>query len=170
MEEIHQEMHLLSFTPPQNAAPPSSSHPPHPWSRVSSVRFDGPSLDLQLSISVAPLKPQYNSDNNCVLNIESYNDDEDDARICSIEAMKWQAAQQIRLAATERDYAERVMEMTRREMELAQSEFIRARYLRERAREDVGKAEEMKETAFRVSTGSMCMEITCFSCRQKFRP
>ncbi|KAL6494947.1 hypothetical protein OROGR_030866 [Orobanche gracilis] len=152
MEEIHQEMHLLSFTPPQNAAPSSSSHP---WSRLSSVRFDGPSLDLQLSISVAPLKPQYSADNNCVLNIET---------------LKWQAAHQIQLAATERDYAERVMEMTRREMEMAQSEFVRARNLRERAREEVGKAEEMKETAFRVSTGSMCMEITCFSCRQKFRP
>ncbi|KAL6494384.1 hypothetical protein OROGR_031184 [Orobanche gracilis] len=168
MEEIHQEMHLLSFTPTHNSAPPSSSHPPHPWSRVSSVRFDGPSLDLQLSISVTPLKPQYSSDNNCVLNIEGYNDDDD--RIGSIEALKWQAAQQIRLAAKERAYAERVMEMTRRENELAQSEFIRARNLRELAREEVGKAEEMKETAFRVSTGSMCMEITCFSCRQKFRP
>ncbi|GFP82450.1 hypothetical protein PHJA_000388000 [Phtheirospermum japonicum] len=127
-------MQLLSFTTTTAAPPPPPALSSHPW-----PQFDGPSLDLQLSISVNG----------------------------AVETLKWQAAEQIRLAAMERAYAERLMEMTRREMELAQSEFVRARNLWERAREEVGKAERIKERAFR---DSMCMEITCFCCNHKFRP
>ncbi|KAL3617560.1 hypothetical protein CASFOL_037881 [Castilleja foliolosa] len=152
MEEIHQEMQLLSFT---NTTPPQYDvAPPHPW--PPSSRFDGPSLDLQLSISVTPMKKP----NNNVIGDHHY----------TVETLRWQAAEQIRLAAMERAYAERLMEMTRREMELAQSEFVRARNLWDRAREEVGKAERMKERAFRISADSMCMEITCMCCTKKFRP
>ncbi|KAK3183125.1 hypothetical protein Dsin_030411 [Dipteronia sinensis] len=113
-------------------------------------QFEGPSLDLQLSISVRPIQQQP-STSSCV------------------DALKWQAAEQIRLAAIEKAYAERVRELTRREMELAQSEFARARQMWERAREEVEKAEKMKERATR-KVDSTCMEITCHSCRQRFRP
>ncbi|KAI3463627.1 hypothetical protein Pfo_020290 [Paulownia fortunei] len=155
MEEDHQEMQLLSFTTtPQYAAPASSSHLPPSWPSDSSARFgssmdhfQGPSLDLQLSISVTPFKPP----SDCIL----YNEVKIDSSY--VEALKWQAAEQIRLAAMEKAYAERVMELTRREMELAQSEF------------EVERAENMKERATR-KTDSTCMEITCLSCRQKFRP
>ncbi|CAH2064830.1 unnamed protein product [Thlaspi arvense] len=44
-----------------------------------------------------------------------------------VEALKWQAAEQIRLAAIEKAYAERVRELTRREMEMAQSEFAQGK-------------------------------------------
>lgn len=106
-----------------------------------------PSVDLQLSISVRPP---------AVLMCEG------------VEALKWQTAEQIRLAAMEKAYAERVRELTRREMELAQSEFARARQMWERAREEVERAERIKERATQVD--STCMEITCHSCRQRFRP
>ncbi|XP_048228531.1 zinc finger protein SHOOT GRAVITROPISM 5 [Ricinus communis] len=86
-----------------------------------------------------------------------------------VEALKWQAAEQIRLAAIEKAYAERVRELTRREMELAQSEFARARHMWQRAREEAEKAERMKERATR-QIDSTCMEITCQSCRQRFKP
>jgi len=72
------------------------------------------------------------------------------------------------VAAMEKAYAERVRELTRREMELAQTEFARARHMWERAREEVEKAERMKERATR-QIDSTCMEITCQSCRQRFR-
>lgn len=165
MEEDHQEMQLLSYTTTTTTPHASSSHPP-PWPVArfgSSIdHFQGPSLDLQLSISVAQFKPP---SDNCVLirDVRDYNDVKIDSS--GVEALKWEAAEQIRLAAMEKAYAEHVMEMTRREMELAQSEFLRARSLWERAREEVEKAEKMKERAT-----STCMEITCFSCRQKFRP
>ncbi|XP_061364223.1 zinc finger protein SHOOT GRAVITROPISM 5 [Gastrolobium bilobum] len=114
----------------------------------STTERGAPSLDLQLSISVR--QP-------AVLMCEG------------VEALKWQAAEQIRLAAMEKAYAERVRELTRREMEMAQSEFARARQMWERAREEVERAERMKERATR-QVDSTCMEITCHSCRQRFRP
>ncbi|KAH6794693.1 SHOOT GRAVITROPISM-like protein [Perilla frutescens var. hirtella] len=162
-EEDHQEMQLLSYTTTTPHYASSSSHPP-PWP----ARFPGPSLDLQLSISVSPFKPPSSSD--CVVNIREvgrgYGNIGSSGNNISVEALKWEAAEQIRLAAMEKAYAEHMMEMTRREMELAQSEFLRARCLWERAREEVERAEKMREKA-----NSACMEnITCLSCRQKFRP
>ncbi|KAB2020279.1 hypothetical protein ES319_D07G058100v1 [Gossypium barbadense] len=112
-------------------------------------QYEGPSLDLQLSISLTPIQQP----SNCV----------------SVESLKWQAKEQIRLAAIEKAYAERVRELTKREMELAQSEFARARHMWQRAREEVEKAERMKERATK-QIDSTCMEITCQSCRQRFRP
>ena len=127
--------------------------------------FEGPGLDLQLSISLRPIRPppEY------VLagQICEYGDVKQEASC--VDALKWQAAEQIRLAAMEKAYAERVRELTRREMELAQSEFARARHMWERAHEEVEKAEKMKEKAMR-RIDSTCMEITCQACRQRFRP
>jgi len=107
-----------------------------------------PSLDLQLSISVGPPSMLIHD---------------------GVESLKWEATEQIRLAAMEKAYAERVRELTRREMEMAQSEFARARQMWERAREEVERAERIKERATK-QVDSACMEITCRSCRQRFRP
>ncbi|KAL0425274.1 UNVERIFIED_CONTAM: hypothetical protein Sradi_1062200 [Sesamum radiatum] len=151
----HQEMQLFSH------APSSSSPQPPPWP-PSDCPYDSSidhlSLDLRLSISVTPIKPP--SERSLLRKVRDRN---------TAEALKWEAAEQIRLAAIEKAYAERVMEMTRREMELAQSEFARARSLWERAREEVERAERVKERAI-DTTDPTCVEITCLSCRQKFRP
>ncbi|KAJ4910488.1 C2H2-like zinc finger protein [Raphanus sativus] len=86
-----------------------------------------------------------------------------------VEDLKWQAAEQIRLAAIEKAYAERVRELTRREMEMAQAEFARARVIWQKAREGVERAERMKERSM-TKIDTTCLEITCHSCRQRFRP
>ncbi|CDY70544.1 BnaUnng03910D [Brassica napus] len=86
-----------------------------------------------------------------------------------VEALKWQAAEQIRLAAIEKAYAERVRELTRREMEMAQSEFARARVMWQKAREEVERAERLKERSM-TKIDTACLEITCHSCSQRFRP
>ncbi|KAG2311450.1 hypothetical protein Bca4012_025943 [Brassica carinata] len=86
-----------------------------------------------------------------------------------VEALKWQAAEQIRLAAIEKAYAERVRELTRREMEIAQAEFARARVMWQKAREEVERAERLKERSM-TKIDTTCLEITCHSCRQRFRP
>ncbi|XP_022886833.1 protein indeterminate-domain 16-like [Olea europaea var. sylvestris] len=159
MEESHKELQLLS-TP--HTAPSSSARPPYSSRKIRSTdRFQGPStLDLQLSISVSPFEPPSES----VL-IRKVNQKSISSRV---EALKWHAAEQIRLAAMEEAYAERLREHTRKEMELAQSEFARARSLWERAREEVERAEKMKETATQ-RLDSTSMEITCQSCRQMFQ-
>ncbi|XP_073035786.1 uncharacterized protein [Primulina eburnea] len=172
MEEDQQEMQLFSSISHHAAA--SSSYPPPSWQSDSSTKygssmdhFEPPSLDLKLSISVSPV------DNNRVLLRskvrESYNDHMMIDPAGCVEALKWQSAEQIRLASMEKSYVERLRELTRREMELAQVEFARARNIWERAREEVERVEKMKDRA----TGkidSTCMEITCQSCRIKFRP
>lgn len=146
-------MQLLSYSTSTPHASSSSFPPPWPARAFgpSTSSSLGPSLDLQLSISVSPLKPP--------------SDNYKSGSGSGVEALKWEAAEQIRLAAMEKAYAEHMMELTRREMELAQSEFLRARTLWERAREEVERAEKMRERAT-----SACMEITCLSCRQRFRP
>ncbi|KAJ4974893.1 hypothetical protein NE237_008067 [Protea cynaroides] len=132
---------------------------------TASESFHG-SLDLQLSISLQPFRQP----SDCILagplNEHVLNTDTD---FSCVEALKWQAAEQIRLAAIEKAYAERLRELTRREMELAQSEFACARQMWERAQEAVEKAERMKANATR-QIDSMRMEITCHACRQQFRP
>ncbi|KAH6807871.1 SHOOT GRAVITROPISM-like protein [Perilla frutescens var. frutescens] len=122
-----------------------------------------PSLDLQLSISVKAAP----SERVVMRKVSKYKEVMKMESSSCVEALKWQAAEQIRLAAMEKAYAERVRELSRREMELAQSEFARARALWERARHDVQRAERMTKER-RPTTGSpTCMEITCHSCRHK---
>ncbi|XP_043725270.1 protein indeterminate-domain 16 [Telopea speciosissima] len=132
---------------------------------TASGSCDG-SLDLQLSISLQPFRQP----SDCILARHlSEHDLNRNTNYGCVEALKWQAAEQIRLAAIEKAYAERVRELTRREMELAQSDFARARQIWERAQVAVEKAERMKEKATR-HRDSTCMEITCHACRQRFRP
>ncbi|KAK3043249.1 hypothetical protein RJ639_002492 [Escallonia herrerae] len=165
MEDDQRELQLLPA--PQNAASSSraSAWPAEPSStKFHSNRpaFENPSLDLQLSISLRPIPPPPD----CLL-LRPICDPKPESG--GVEALKWQASEQIRLAAMEKAYAERVRELTRREMELAQTEFSSARLMWERAREEVEKADKMKERATR-RIDSSCMEITCQGCRQKFRP
>ncbi|XP_010249028.1 PREDICTED: protein indeterminate-domain 16 [Nelumbo nucifera] len=161
----HKELQLLSAASSSARISAWMSDSSNPRSRLTvSDPFDGPSLDLQLSISVRPFPPQSDYLLGGALHESDANTD-----ISCVQALKYQAAEQIRLAAMEKAYAERVRELTRREMELAQSEFARARTLWERAREEVEKAERMKDRATR-QIDSTCMEITCQACRQRFRP
>ncbi|KAI3785868.1 hypothetical protein L1987_44994 [Smallanthus sonchifolius] len=164
MEDDQRELQLLP-TPHSRASPwPSDSM----RYRSDNIQFPlenaGPSLDLQLSISLRPIQPP---EDHCMLS-ESFGRRESNSENGQVEALKWQAADQIRIATMEKAYAERVREMTKREMELAQSEFSRARHIWERAREEVERVENMKERATR-RIDSTCMEITCQACRQKFR-
>ncbi|KAF6148490.1 hypothetical protein GIB67_038845 [Kingdonia uniflora] len=144
MENDQKELQLLPT--------PSSAHVSTWIAGPSSTvvePYDGPSssLNLQLSISLQtsrpPCRPRYNT-----AKIDLHR----------VEALKWQAAEQIRLAAIEKAYAERIRELTRREMEIAQSEFARARQMWESARGEMEKAERLK---LQVDTASM--EITCHS-------
>ncbi|PRQ16979.1 hypothetical protein RchiOBHm_Chr7g0190101 [Rosa chinensis] len=161
------ELQLLPGPPPLQRAAPRPSDPSslRYRSKAAVEALEAPnSLDLQLSISVRPLMGATN-------NVCEYDQTTTGLKpkASCVEALKWQAAEQIRMAAMEKAYAERVRELTRREMELAQSEFTRARHMWERAREEVEKAERMKEKAMRQMDAT-CMEITCQSCRQRFRP
>ncbi|XP_028552739.1 zinc finger protein SHOOT GRAVITROPISM 5 [Dendrobium catenatum] len=115
-----------------------------------------PTLDLSLSMSVAPpwMTPG---------NLEA------GSSLRSLQVLKQQVAEQVRLATLERAYAEHMKELTRRELELAEKEFTRARLVWERAREELEKVERMKMVATR-RISSTCIEITCQACHQHFLP
>ncbi|XP_072963494.1 protein indeterminate-domain 14-like [Typha angustifolia] len=113
---------------------------------------DHPYLDLDLSMSIGSHRPP------------SKGKSETSAR--NLQVLKQQTAEQIRVAAVEKAYAERVREMTRRELELAEKEFAQARLLWKKAREEVEKVERMKEMATRrISSNSL--EITCHTCMKR---
>lgn len=122
--------------------------------QVSKPVATSPGLDLSLSINTGRSQP--------------YPNKEAESNMRSIQAVKRHNAEQIRLAAVERAYAERVRELTKRELEIAEKEFSRARMIWERAREDMEKVERMKMAASR-RVGSSCIEITCQACRQRFQ-
>ncbi|KAK9117559.1 hypothetical protein Sjap_016506 [Stephania japonica] len=125
-----------------------------------------PSLDLQLSINHQPIRrtSDFMQKRRPVCK-------NGDAKIdlSRIEALRWHSAEQIRLAAIEKAYAEQIRELTKREMELAQSEFVRARLIWKKVQEDVENAERQKARATH-QIDSSCMEITCQACQQRFRP
>ncbi|CAM8923562.1 hypothetical protein QQ045_021891 [Rhodiola kirilowii] len=134
----------------------------------SRLSLDPPavSLDLQLSISLRPLRgptetKMPSSKGNKFKFSRGGNR--------SAEEVKWEAAEQIRLAAMEKAYAERVRELARKEIELAHNELAHASHVRERAREEVERAERLKEQAARAGVAEgTCMGITCQCCRQRF--
>ncbi|GAB2269686.1 hypothetical protein Dimus_004608 [Dionaea muscipula] len=178
MEKDQHQKEVLQLLP---SPPPSSSAAAYPWfpakpppptkqfkaAPPAPAPFDeGPSsLDLQLSISFEPIAGSSN-------NIMSH-----------IRALKWQAAEQIRLAAMERAYAERVRELSCREMELAHAEFARARAMWERALDELANADKLindnniiaiaknkMDSSSSTANSASCLEITCHSCRQTFTP
>ncbi|KAL0906759.1 hypothetical protein M5K25_025278 [Dendrobium thyrsiflorum] len=116
-----------------------------------------PTLDLSLSMSVVP--PRMTPSN-----LEAAG-----SSLRSLQVLKKQVAEQVRLATLERAYAEHMKELTRRELELAEKEFTRARLVWERAREELEKVERMKMVATR-RISSTCIEITCQACHQHFLP
>ncbi|URE24906.1 hypothetical protein MUK42_07362 [Musa troglodytarum] len=126
-----------------------------PNSSKATDASDHPLLDLTLSMSVGTLRPSPGAESQSCAQ--------------SLQVLRQQTAEQIRLAAAENAYAERMREVTRMEMELAEKEFARARLVWARAREEVKKVERMKEMATR-RINSACLEITCHSCHQRFRP
>ncbi|XP_074557084.1 uncharacterized protein LOC141813088 [Curcuma longa] len=111
---------------------------------------DHPLLNLDLSISTSSLRPSSNEEST------------------RCELKRRQSEEQVRVVTLENAYAERVREMTRRELELAEKDFARSRLIWERAREEMEKVERMKEIATRVN--SSCLEITCHNCHQRFHP
>ncbi|CAD5177460.1 unnamed protein product [Musa acuminata subsp. burmannicoides] len=125
-----------------------------PMSLVGNDPSDHPLLDLNLSMSVGTQRSYFEESNSFAKNLQ---------------LLKQQTAEQIQLTAVEKAYAERIRELTRKEIDSAKKEFAQARLVWEQAREEVDKVERMKEIATRNMNPS-CLEFTCHSCHQRFRP
>ncbi|XP_062221135.1 protein indeterminate-domain 16-like [Phragmites australis] len=122
-----------------------------------------PQLDLSLSISIGPPTTQPLQPAAAPAALADQNKKAAAGTAADVQAVKRQTAEQDRMASAEWAYAERVMELARRELELAEREFARARAIWERARGEVEKVERMKAMA-------AALEITCHACMLRFHP
>ncbi|CAL5058099.1 unnamed protein product [Urochloa decumbens] len=156
---------LLPATTPLDAAFHGAAARPPP-----AIPSDHPHLDLSLSISIGPPPPaaaasEAAAEQSIIKKKEAAAD---------VQALRRQTAEQARMASAERAYAERVMELARRELELAEREFARARAIWERARGEIEKVERVKAMAARriaaAGSAAAALEITCHACMQTFHP
>jgi hypothetical protein len=142
---------------------PTTATPPRPEA-AAAIPSEHPHLDLSLSINIggppAPEPP-------------AVEDQSKKSAAADVQELRRHTAEQARMASAERAYAERVMELARRELEMAEREFARARAIWDRARGEVEKVERLKAAAARriVAAGSAAaLEITCHACMQRFHP
>lgn len=146
MEGEKRELQLL-FNVAISSDDPTGAYKPSLL--MTKDQTDQPQLDLSLSMSIMPPLPTASN-------------------MKSVQVLKQHVAEQVRVAAMERTYAERMRELARRELEQSEKEFARARMIWERAQEEVEKVESMKMIATR-RISSTCIEITCQNCRQHFQ-
>ncbi|KMZ68941.1 C2H2-like zinc fingerprotein [Zostera marina] len=76
--------------------------------------------------------------------------------------------EQVRLAGIENVYAEKVRELARREMKMAEEDFTRAKMVLEIARQEVQNVERMKEMSVVRKISPTSAVITCRNCHQFF--
>ncbi|KAK4351153.1 hypothetical protein RND71_030466 [Anisodus tanguticus] len=82
--------------------------------------------------------------------------------------LKDEATEQLRLAMSEKAYAEEARQQGKRQIELAEQEFANAKRIRQQAQSELDKANALKEHAIK-QINSTLSQITCHSCKQKFQ-
>ncbi|GAA0183160.1 hypothetical protein Leryth_020110 [Lithospermum erythrorhizon] len=82
--------------------------------------------------------------------------------------VKGQAEEQLKLAMAEKAYAEEARRQAKRQIELAEEEFGNAKRIRQQAQEELERTQALREHAIN-EVSSTFMQITCYSCKQKFQ-
>ncbi|XP_043723016.1 zinc finger protein SHOOT GRAVITROPISM 5-like [Telopea speciosissima] len=82
--------------------------------------------------------------------------------------MKEQAREQLRLAITEKAFAEEARLQAKRQIEVAEQEFANAKRIRQQAQAELDKAQILKEQATK-QINSTILQITCQACKQQFQ-
>ncbi|XP_043694961.1 zinc finger protein SHOOT GRAVITROPISM 5-like [Telopea speciosissima] len=82
--------------------------------------------------------------------------------------LKEQAREQLRLAMTEKAFAEEARLQAKRQIELAEQEFTNAKRIRQQAQSELDKAQILKEQATK-QINSTILQITCQACKQQFQ-
>lgn len=75
--------------------------------------------------------------------------------------------EQLRLAMTEKAYAEEARQQAKRQIEMAELEFANAKRIRQQAQSELEKAQLLKEQATK-KLSSTIMQVTCQVCKQQF--
>ncbi|KAL3835391.1 hypothetical protein ACJIZ3_010127 [Penstemon smallii] len=75
----------------------------------------------------------------------------------------------LEVAMAEKAYAEEARQQAKRQMELAEQEFANAKRIRHQAQAELEKAQALTEHASKQMRSTI-LQITCHSCKQRFRP
>ncbi|RCV31445.1 hypothetical protein SETIT_6G177800v2 [Setaria italica] len=82
--------------------------------------------------------------------------------------LKEEAREQLRLAMAEKAAADEARAQARRQVELAEQELATARRMRQHAQAELGRAHALRDHAVRQVDATL-LQVTCYSCRCKFR-
>ncbi|XP_060204233.1 zinc finger protein SHOOT GRAVITROPISM 5-like [Lycium barbarum] len=121
-------------------------------------------------VSVSSKRNEDHSTYNLQLSIGSNESSENanDKRNSDALRLKDEATEQLRLAMSEKAYAEEARQQAKRQIELAEQEFANAKRIRQQAQVELDKANALKEHAIK-QINSTLSQITCHSCKQKFQ-
>lgn len=86
----------------------------------------------------------------------------------SKESGKEDTREQMKLAMTEKAYAEKARQEAKWQIEMAEQEFANAKRIRQQALAEVNKARALKDEAIK-QINSTILEITCHACKQRFQ-
>ncbi|KAK4488941.1 hypothetical protein RD792_004732 [Penstemon davidsonii] len=75
----------------------------------------------------------------------------------------------LEVAMAEKAYSEEARQQAKRQIELAEQEFANAKRIRQQAQAELEKAQALKDHASKQMRSTI-LQITCHSCKQKFRP
>jgi hypothetical protein len=146
---------------------PSTSHHHH-------------NLELQL-LSPSSIKPQAEKQSSkemqnyetthLKLSIGSNNESEKQRNYTStleVARLKEFTNEELKLAMSEKVYAEEARKEAKRQIEIAEVEFENAKRIRKQAQDELGKAEALRKQAVKKISNTV-MEITCQACKQQFQ-
>jgi hypothetical protein len=146
---------------------PSTSHHHH-------------NLELQL-LSPSSIKPQEEKQSSkeiqnyetthLKLSIGSNNESEKQRNYTStleVARLKEFTNEELKLAMSEKVYAEEARKEAKRQIEIAEVEFENAKRIRKQAQDELGKAEALRKQAVKKISNTV-MEITCQACKQQFQ-
>ncbi|XP_018852511.1 zinc finger protein SHOOT GRAVITROPISM 5-like [Juglans regia] len=97
----------------------------------------------------------------------SLGDNSENERSLEVKRLKEFAKEELKLAMTEKAYAEEARREAKRQIEIAELEFTNAKRIRQNAQDELEKAQLLKDQATK-KISSIMLEITCQSCKQKF--
>ncbi|KAJ8554102.1 hypothetical protein K7X08_024780 [Anisodus acutangulus] len=128
------------------------------------------SLSRAFDVSVSSKPNEDHSTYNLQLSIGSNESSENANEKGSSDALrlKDESTEQLRLAMSEKAYAEEARQQAKRQIELAEQEFANAKRIRQQAQSELDKANALKEHAIK-QINSTLSQIFCHSCKQKFQ-
>lgn len=141
-----------------------SSNNPH--SNASSHRNSDETHATHLQLSIG--SSDHSERNEVSRNKGSNNADMNEEPVSVACRMKEQAQEQLKLAMSEKAFAEEARQQAKRQIELAEQEFANAKRIRQQAQTELDKAQMLKEHATKQINATI-LQITCHACKQQFQ-